>query len=71
MSEWWRNGGAAKAAFQESWCYSDGVIAVALWPRATLQPGEFAEIYLARAVPDATAVDPRASRPSLLQAGIQ
>ena len=63
-----RNGGASAAAFQEPWCYSEGVIAVALWPRATLRPGEFAEIYLSRTVPDPAAIDPRAARPSLLQA---
>lgn len=65
------NGGAAAASFQEPWCYSEGVIAVALWPRATLQPGEFAEIYLARRVADTAAIDPRTPRPSLLQAGSQ
>ena len=63
-----RNGGANAASFQEPWCYSEGVIAVALWPRATLQPGEFAEIYLSRTVPDPADIDPRAARPSLLQA---
>ena len=62
-----RNGGATAASFQEPWCYSEGVIAVALWPRATLQPGEFAEIYLSRSVPDPADIDPRAARPSLLQ----
>ena len=63
-----RNGGTKAAAFQEPWCYSEGVIAVALWPRATLQPGEFAEIYLSRTVPDPADIDPRTARPSLLQA---
>ncbi|MEZ5934827.1 MAG: type-F conjugative transfer system secretin TraK [Alphaproteobacteria bacterium] len=63
-----RNGGPATASFQEPWCYSEGVIAVALWPHATLQPGEYAEIYLARAVVDPAEFDPRAPRPSLLQA---
>ncbi|MEZ5933220.1 MAG: type-F conjugative transfer system secretin TraK [Alphaproteobacteria bacterium] len=63
-----RNSGPAVASFQEPWCYSEGVIAVALWPRATLQPGEFAEIYLARTVPDPSDIDLRAPRPSLLQA---
>ena len=63
-----RNGGAKAASFQEPWCYSEGVIAVALWPRATLQPGEFAEIYLSRTIPDPADIDPRAARPSLLQA---
>lgn len=66
-----RNGGAAAASFQEPWCYSEGVIAVALWPRATLRPGEFAELYLARTVPDPSDIDPRAARPSLLQARSQ
>ena len=27
-----RNGGAVAAVFQEPWCYSEGVVAVALWP---------------------------------------
>ena len=63
-----RNGGAVAAAFQEPWCYSEGVVAVALWPRATLQPGEYAEIYLARRIADPADPDGRAQRPSLLQA---
>ena len=63
-----RNGGTATASFQEPWCSSEGVIAVALWPRATLQPGEYAEIYLARRIADSGDEDSRSLRPSLLQA---
>lgn len=64
-----RNGGAAAAAFQEPWCYSEGVVAVALWPRASLLPGEYAEIYLARRIADTRDEESRPERPSLLQAG--
>ena len=63
-----RNGGTVAAAFQEPWCYSEGVVAVALWPRTTLQPGEYAEIYLARRITDPGEEDSRTQRPSLLQA---
>jgi hypothetical protein len=63
-----RNGGATTASFQEPWCYNEGVVAVALWPRATLQPGEYAEIYLARRIADPEDEYSRAPRPSLLQA---
>ena len=64
-----RNGGVVAAAFQEPWCYSEGVVAVALWPHATLRPGEYAEIYLARRIADPADQDGRVQRPSLLQAG--
>jgi hypothetical protein len=62
-----RHGGDGAAAFQEPWCYSEGVVAVALWPSTRLAPGEFAEIYLARTL---GALEPSGSqgrRPSLLQ----
>ena len=63
-----RNGGSTTAVFQEPWCYSTGVIAVALWPRAHLQPGEAAEIYLARALAGPEAVPSAGARPSLIGA---
>ncbi|MGI9501934.1 MAG: hypothetical protein ACR2RE_02610, partial [Geminicoccaceae bacterium] len=66
-----RNGSGVAASFAEPWCYAEGVIAVALWPRATLKPGEYAEIYLARSVGDPKEVDPATQRPSLLQAGVR
>lgn len=66
-----RNGSRVAASFAEPWCYAEGVVAVALWPSATLKPGEFAEIYLARAVGDPTLADPENQRPSLLRAGVR
>lgn len=61
-----RNGGETEAVFQEPWCYSTGVIAVALWPHANLRPGESVEIYLARALATAEAANPAGVRPSLI-----
>lgn len=66
-----RNGGSHTATFEEPWCFADGVIAIALWPRATLQPGEIAEIYLSRAIANPDDLDPATRRPSLLQATSQ
>ena len=63
-----RNGGSTTAVFQEPWCYSTGVIAVALWPRASLQPGEAAEIYLARALAGPEETSSAGARPSLIGA---
>ncbi len=62
-----RHGGDAAAAFQEPWCYREGVVAVALWPGTRLAPGEFAEIYLARARAAPEPNDSQGHRPSLLQ----
>jgi conjugal transfer pilus assembly protein TraK len=62
-----RHGGDAAAAFQEPWCYSEGVVAVALWPSTRLAPGEFAEIYLARALAAPEPSNSQGRRPSLLR----
>lgn len=58
---------------QESGCYQPGVLAVAAWPRAMLQPGEDTELYVVWRKDRAEARS--ATRPSLLQgadaAGVQ
>ncbi|MDH3662408.1 MAG: type-F conjugative transfer system secretin TraK [Alphaproteobacteria bacterium] len=66
-----RNGGKAAATFEEPWCYSVGVIAIALWPKTTLAPGEVTELYLARAVAAPAHADGGRTRPSLLLGGIR
>jgi conjugal transfer pilus assembly protein TraK len=62
-----RHGGDAAVAFQEPCCYSEGVVAVALWPSTRLAPGEFAEIYLARALAAPEPSNSQGRRPSLLR----
>ncbi|MDH3770329.1 MAG: type-F conjugative transfer system secretin TraK, partial [Nitrospirota bacterium] len=58
------NTGTTVTEFQEVWCGTSEVVAVALWPSVVLQPGELTEIYIVRRLvfPEEQGRD----RPSLL-----
>lgn len=57
---------ATAGQFREIWCGSESVAAVAIAPRALLQPGERAEIFIVRR---RGALGSEAERPSLIRQG--
>lgn len=59
-----RNTGEQRLRFDEAGCGGRRALAVSIWPRAWLAPGEEAEVFVAMRTPDPASL--RAPRPSLL-----
>ena len=47
-----QNNSAATTVFEEAFCASDNIIAVAAWPKVRLEPGEKTEVYILMRLPE-------------------